>query len=167
MFLILVATYVGFGLKYGIQIRCRYSIVGNDTKELLEGEWVKSDYGVPPIMISTPVVLERIELKAIDSTSKILNEQHFHIRSADSQFDIGVSTTKYKLQEGQEIDVQGAVEETIKLLENNGARNLIVKQEQYITPNAAEGLKIYGTWRISNRCKRPIQNQENISFSFL
>ena len=163
--LILVATYVGFGLKYGFKYVAD-TIVGNETKELLEGEWVKSDYGVPPIMISTPVVLERIELKAIDTVQNI-KRTAFSYGSADSPFDIGVSTTKYKLQEGQEIDVQGAVEETIKLLENNGARNLIVKQEQYITPNAAEGLKIYGNGEFPTGVKDQYRTGEYIILIFI
>ncbi|WP_299271941.1 BatD family protein [uncultured Psychroserpens sp.] len=141
--LILIATYVGFGLKYGFKY-VTDTIIGNEAKELLEGDWVQSDYGVPPIMISTPVVLERIELQAIDSTQQ-LKRTAFAYGDVNSSFNIGVGTTKYNLQEGEEIDINGAVEETIKSFENNGARNIVVKREQFITPNAAEGLKVFGT----------------------
>lgn len=141
--LILIATYVGFGLKYGFSYVAD-TIVGNDTKDLLEGDWVRSDYGIPPIMISTPVVLERIEVKAIDSTQTV-KRTAFSYGDLESAFNIGVGTTRYQLKEGEDIDVRGAIDETIKLLENNGARNLLVKEEQFITPNAAEGFKVFGT----------------------
>lgn len=156
--LILIATYVGFGLKYGFSYVAD-TIVGNETKELLEGDWVRSDYGVPPIMISTPVVLERMEIKAIDSTQTV-KRTAFSYGNIDSAFDIGVGTTRYQLKEGEDIDVRAAIEETIKLLENNGAKDLLVKEEQFITPNAAEGLKVYGTGNFPTNVKDEFRTGE-------
>ncbi|WP_449619088.1 hypothetical protein [Psychroserpens luteolus] len=163
--LILVATYVGFGLKYGFKYVAD-TIIGNETKELLEGDWVKSDYGVPPIMISTPVVLERIELQAIDTIQQV-KRTAFGYGDLDSAFNIGVGTTQYNLPEGEEIDINGAVEETIKSLENNGARNLIVKQEQFITPNAAEGLKVFGTGEFPTDVKDQYRSGEYLILIFV
>lgn len=141
--LILAATFVGFGVKYGFKYVVD-TITADETKGLLEGEWVKSEYGFPPIMISTPEVLERVELKPIDSTQTI-ERVAFSYGDQDSEFNISVGTTRYNLGEDEEIDVQAAIEETIQLFEQNGVRNLLVKQEQFITPNAAEGYKIFGT----------------------
>ena len=141
--LLLVATFVGFGMKYGFKYVVD-TITADETKGLLEGDWVRSEYGFPPIMISTPEVLERVELKAIDSTQTI-ERVAFSYGNQDSEFNISVGTTRYDLGEDEEIDVQGAIEETIQLFEQNGVRNLLVKQEQFITPNAAEGYKIFGT----------------------
>ncbi len=141
--LILIGIYVGFGLKYGFKY-INDTIVGDEAKELLEGEWVQSDYGIPPITISTPVVLERIASQAIDSTQHT-KRTDFTYGSLEDIFNISVGTTRYNLQEGEDIDVQGAIEETIASIENNGAMNILVKQEQFITPNAAEGIKVYGT----------------------
>ncbi|MBO6607693.1 MAG: hypothetical protein JJ905_12595 [Psychroserpens sp.] len=141
--LILVATFVGFGVKYGFKYVVD-TLTADETKGLLEGEWVRSEYGYPPIMISTPEVLERVELKAIDST-QTTERVAFSYGDQDSEFNISVGTTRYALAEDEEIDVQGAIEETIALFEKNGVRNLLVKQEQFITPNAAEGYKIFGT----------------------
>ncbi len=163
--LILVATYVGFGLKYGFKYVAD-TIIGNETKELLEGDWVKSDYGVPPIMISTPVVLERIELQAIDTIQQV-KRTAFGYGDLDSAFNIGVGTTQYNLPEGEEIDINGAVEETIKSLENNGARNLLVKQEQFITPNAAEGLKVFGTGEFPTDVKDQYRSGEYLILIFV
>ncbi len=141
--LILAATFVGFGVKYGFKYVVD-TITADETKGLLEGEWVRSEYGYPPIMISTPEVLERVELKPIDSTQSI-ERVAFSYGDQDSEFNISVGTTRFNLGEDEEIDVQAAIEETIQLFEQNGVRNLLVKQEQFITPNAAEGYKIFGT----------------------
>lgn len=141
--LILVATFVGFGVKYGFKYVVD-TLTSDETKGLLEGEWVRSEYGYPPIMITTPEVLERVELKPIDST-QTLERVAFSYGDRDSEFNISVGTTRFDLAEDEEIDVQAAIEETIQLFEQNGVRNLLVKQEQFITPNAAEGYKIFGT----------------------
>jgi hypothetical protein len=34
-------------------IFCKDNVLGHPTKELLEGEWIKSDYGNPGIVIET------------------------------------------------------------------------------------------------------------------
>ena len=39
------------------------NLIGHPSKELLEGEWVKSEYGNPAVQIETPKVLVRTDLK--------------------------------------------------------------------------------------------------------
>ena len=147
--LLLLATFLGFGAKYGFKYVVD-TIIGEESKTLLEGQWVRSDYGVPPIMISTPVVLERMDLQAIDTSAQVQMTM-FSYGDLDSAMNILVSTSKYKDLgknadgEPNTIDLNLAVEGNIKSFENNGARNLIIKNEEFITPNAAEGLKVFGT----------------------
>src|SRR5690606_9561842 len=52
------ATLTVLSLKYGFNY-VKDTIIGHDSKELLEGEWVTSEYGFPPITIETPQVLKR------------------------------------------------------------------------------------------------------------
>jgi len=141
--ILMVGTFVGFSIKYGFTY-VKDTILGNDSKELLEGDWVRSEYGAPPIYISTPVVLQRVENQALDSmpNAKITVFAYGTLLSA---LDIAVSTSKLNLQEGAKIDLNQAVEGTLKMFDNNGVINVITKREQFITPNAAEGLKVYGT----------------------
>ncbi|MEM5566509.1 BatD family protein [Psychroserpens sp. AS72] len=168
--LILIATFVGFGVKYGFKYVVD-TIIGEESKELLEGNWVRSDYGVPPIMISTPVVLERIEMKDIDSTQQIKMTM-FSYGDLDSDMNILVSTSKYKdlgkNAEGEpnKIDLNLAIEGNLKIYENNGAKNLIVKKEQFITPNAAEGLKAYGTAQFPTDKKDEFREAEYVILAF-
>ena len=140
---LMIGTIVGFSIKYGFSY-VKDTIIGNDSKELLEGDWVRSEYGAPPIYISTPTVLQRVENKALDT---IPNAQitAFGYGSLTSPLDILVSTTKLNLPQGSKIDLKQSIETTLKTLDNNGVKNVISKQEQFITPNAAEGLKVHGT----------------------
>jgi len=142
-FFLLAATFVGFGIKYGFKYTVD-TITGDDTKQLLEGTWINSEYGFPPVMISTPVVLERMEVKQVDSLQKSKTVL-FNYGDYDTEFDIAVSSTRFELQKDQELDVAAEVERIIKSFEDNGAKNLIVKQDKFTTPNGAEGLKVSGT----------------------
>jgi len=64
--LLLVATFAGFAYKYGFNY-VKDTIVGKESKQLLEGNWVTSEYAFPPLTISTPKVLKRV-IRAQDST---------------------------------------------------------------------------------------------------
>lgn len=142
IFLVL-AIFTGFVVKYGFDY-VKDTIVGNDSKELLEGDWVNSAYGYPPIYISTPEVLKRMDSQALDTIAqgKTTMFGYGHLLGDVSMI---VSTSKYNVPDSTQIDLNIAVEGSLKTLEQNSVRNLITKREQFITPNAAEGLKVYGT----------------------
>lgn len=142
LFLIL-ATFVGFSIKYGFDY-VKDTIIGNDSKELLEGDWVTSDYGIPPIYISTPAVLERVESKAIDSITNVKTTM-FSYGSLLSSLNIAVSTSKLNLPDTTKVDLNLAIEGSLQMLERNGVKDILTKKEKFVTPNAAEGLKVYGT----------------------
>lgn len=140
---LLISTFIGFSIKYGFEY-VKDSIIGHESKELLEGTWVNSEYGIPPISISTPMVLERIQSKAID-TIQSSKTTYFGYGNLLSALNIGVSTSKFNIADSSKIDLNLAAEGVLKTLEANGVVNIITKREQFITPNAAEGLKIYGS----------------------
>lgn len=140
---LLMATFTGFAIKYGFGY-VRDTILGNDSKELLEGRWVNSAYGFPPVYLSTPEVLQRIDSEKINQISDAKTTV-FSYGTILSDINITISNQKFNLPDSSQVDVNHAVEETLKLFENNGIKNLITKQEQFITPNAAEGIKIHGT----------------------
>ncbi|MEH6408375.1 MAG: hypothetical protein V7767_13950, partial [Leeuwenhoekiella sp.] len=56
---------------------------------------------------------------------------------------IVVNNTKYAGD--KEADLEKAIDGMIKTFEAKGAKNLLVKNEKYTTPNGAEGLKTFGT----------------------
>ena len=140
---LIMATFVGFSLKYGFGY-VKDTIIGNDNKELLEGEWITSDYGIPPIYISTPAVLERVESKEIDTLAGAKTTM-FSYGTLLSSLNIMVSTSRINSPDTTKIDLNLAVEGTLQMLENNGVKDIVTKRDKFITPNAAEGLKVYGT----------------------
>ncbi|MBO3099218.1 hypothetical protein J4051_13130 [Gelidibacter sp. DF109] len=142
LFLIL-ATFVGFSVKYGFDY-VKDTIIGHESKALLEGVWVTSDYGVPPIYISTPAVLERVESKAIDTISNAKTTM-FSYGTLLSSLNIAVSTSRLNIPDSIKVDLNLAIEGSLQMLEKNNVKDIITKREKFVTPNAAEGLKVFGT----------------------
>jgi hypothetical protein len=123
------------------------NIIGHPTKELLEGEWVKSDYGNPGIIIETPKVLKRVDLTKTlpkDGMALIKEMQSFAYGSALDPFYLMVSTLKFK-QETQ-IDLAKSMDGILQSMEAQGAQNMIVKQEEFETKEGVKGIKAYGTF---------------------
>lgn len=122
-------------------------IFGNTSKELLEGEWVFSEYGNPIVTIETPQVLKRTDISQSlpkDGMALIKEMQTFIYGSLIGKFQIAVSTIKFK-QEG-EIDLNKSIDGSLQFLESQGAQNMIVKQEEFDTKQGVKGLKAYGTF---------------------
>ena len=151
---LIIATFVGFGIKYGFTY-VKDSIVGHESKELLEGNWVSSEYGVPPVMINTPQVLKRELVEVPEELKDKIQNTTFRYLALNSGIDIQVSTTVFNYSEEEKKQLESedakakellsASEQFIKSLETKGAKDITVKREQFITPNAAEGLKTFGS----------------------
>lgn len=127
------------------------NVIGHPTKELLEGEWVKSEYGNPGVLIETPKVLKRMDTqKALpkEAMALIKEMQLFEYGSMIDNFYIAVSTSKFK--NPVEIDLAKALEGSLKIIEVKGGQNLIVKQEDFQTNEGVQGLKGYGTMTVLN-----------------
>jgi hypothetical protein len=123
------------------------NVLGHPTKELLEGEWIKSEYGNPGVIIETPKVLKRMDLtKSLpkEGMALIKEMQSFGYGSLLDNFYIMVSTIKYK-QEGT-LDLSKAIESSLKVLETQGAQNMVVKEEDFQTNKGVTGKKGYGTF---------------------
>ncbi len=141
---LLIATFVGFGLKYGFNY-VKDTLLGNNSLELLEGNWVTSDYGFPPIIISTPEVLKRIESDSVRSENAQVDYTTFNFGSFGDNLNITLNTATLKNQKPEDsINLIAVSEKAIQDLENKGAANIIVKNEKFVTPNNAEGLKTFG-----------------------
>lgn len=124
------------------------NVFGNSSKELLEGEWVKSEYGNPSIRIETPRVLVRTDLKKIlpkNGLALIKDMQSFAYGSFSDNFYIMVSTLQYKQE--TKVDLAKSLDSALQALEAQGAQNMIVKQEDFETnEGGVKGIKGYGTF---------------------
>ena len=119
------------------------TITGHPTKTLLEGEWVSSSYGYPPIIVETPEVLVRQEVKLPPEAKANIKElQAFMYRSEKGLFTIG--TTSTTLNKPEEPDFNQVVEQILKNFEDQGAKNIITKQEEFVTLSGVKGIKVFG-----------------------
>ncbi|WP_424278153.1 hypothetical protein [Eudoraea sp.] len=119
------------------------TITGHPTKSLLEGEWVSSSYGYPPIIVETPEVLVRQDVKLPpDAKANIKELQAFMFRSEKGLLTIG--TTSTTLNKPEAPDFNQVVEQILKNFEDQGAKNIITKQEEFVTVSGVNGIKVFG-----------------------
>jgi hypothetical protein len=130
------------------------NFLGHPTKDLVEGEWVYSQYGNPGVKIETPKVLKRMDTSKTlpkDAAALIKDMQLFEYGSILDDFFINVSTLSYK-QEVQ-LDLDKGAEAFLKSLESQGAQNIIVKTEDFDTQQGIKGKKAYGTMTVLDKIK--------------
>ncbi len=133
--------YYGFG-------EVKDTVLGHPTKELLEGEWVQSDYGFPPISLQTPKVLLRQAVKLPPEAQASIKEmQAFAYRSSIGLFTIGA--TSITLAQPEEPDFEKAAEQILKNFEDQGAKNITTKQEAFTTLSGVKGVKLYGSGKFA------------------
>ena len=151
---LLIATFVGFSIKYGFNY-VKDTLIGHESIELLKGDWVTSEYGFPPVTMSTPKVLRRLNPQLPEELLQQVDITMFGYGSLIDKFNIVVSTAKIKNSgEESKIDIKQAIDGSLKTFETAGAQNIITLNEKFVTPNGAEGLKVYGTLDI------PVSNSD-------
>ena len=154
---LLLGTLVGLGYKYGFSY-VKDTILGHESKELLEGEWVTSAYGAPPIIIATPKVLKRIESPVIEGQENQPKSSSFSYGTMLDVFNVTVNTMQFPKQEraaetqeqanAPEVDLGAISERALQGMEAQGAKNIVALKDKFTTTNGAEGLKSYGTMNI-------------------
>lgn len=142
---LVIATVVGLGLKYGF-VYIKDVVFQNSSLELLEGEWVDSEYGMPPISISTPEVLMRIDAQVPEELKDNMQITSYGYELKD-KFTIALVTTNLK-EKVENFDLSTAVEGSLQTLEARGITDIITLNDMFKTPNGAEGLKTYGTLKV-------------------
>ncbi|WP_261376368.1 BatD family protein [Gillisia sp. Hel_I_86] len=117
---------------------------GNPTKELLDGEWIQSEYGDPSVSIITPRVLKRGELDMPNEAKEMLvGNETFIDGDLDEELYVVLSTVRF--QQGVKFELDTAVDGVYANLEKKGAKNIITKDEEYSTLEGVKGVKVFGT----------------------
>lgn len=135
LFILLVSTK---GFDY-----VKDQIIGSETKDLVEGQWVSSEYGNPKVSIETPKVLTRRDTSNLfpAEVKKMLKEASvFTYGSLQSNFYIALATATPKQE--LDYDLQKGLEEVI---DKFGGQNVLLKQEEFQTKMGITGLKGFGT----------------------
>ena len=144
----------------------RDTLLGYPTKALHSGKWVKSQYGIPPLLVETPEVLERIP-----SDQKTIQE--FRLGNYDSPFYINIlfdfpksnpkkeespstNSKKTDLEKGQDL-----VAKIISNFELKGAVNILMKNDEFNLPSGTTVSKVYGTLDYPKKA-----NEERVRCSF-
>ncbi|MEC8637021.1 MAG: hypothetical protein VXX99_06405 [Bacteroidota bacterium] len=129
----------------------RDTLVGYPTIQLKNREWVTSQYGTPPVKISTPKVLRRVKTEKGGTL-------RFSSGNYDAPFYIDlVFTKKTSKQEGvqafkkedkqdqEKEKVQELINAIINDFQSRGAVNILIKEEEITTLSGIPALKIFGT----------------------
>lgn len=115
----------------------------------MQGDWVRSDYGYPSVAITTPKVLVRKDAALPKEVEQVVKDnQLFTYGSLINGFYVYVNTTSFK-QEQKEVDKSAIVQANLGMLEQQGANNMFVKEDEFTTANGIKGLKAYGTFTFS------------------
>ncbi len=149
---VLLIALTGFVIHSGFT-NVKDTVLRNPGKILLEKTpWVRSEYGAPGVTISTPVVLERQKVELAEEMKGKAQVVSFAYAEVDTPVDIIVNSSKFAAQAGEDgkakdvpIDVLKVAEGVLDRFEKSGAKNIITRNEQFITPNGQEGVKTFGT----------------------
>ena len=137
-------------LTYGFY-PVRDSLVGYPTIKLKNKTWISSQYGTPPVKLSTPEVLKRIN-------SEKGSPLRFSSGDYDAPFYIDLVFTKKapkqksetspseeEMEALQKQKIQELVNSIINDFQSRGAVNILIKEEEITTLSGLPALKIYGT----------------------
>ena len=132
--------------------------VGNETRSLSEGHWIKSEYGTPLIIIETPKVLVRTLTDSTITRNPMIKEAHaFTYGSLEDKLFLKVSTLQFSQE--QEIDLDKALDVGLTILESAGAKNVVVKRDDFETEKGIKGVKAYGDFQVQVSEKKVLKEK--------
>ncbi len=138
---------------------------GNPTKELLEGEWIQSEYGDPSVSIVTPRVLKRGEIDMPNEAKEMLMGSETFIDGAlEEELYVVLSTVRF--QQDVQFELDTAVDGVYSNLERKGAKTIITKNEEYETLEGVSGIKVFGTLEMELPKKDRSINKKYIILNF-
>lgn len=140
------------------------TLFGNQTKELLEGDWIRSEYGNPPVAITTPEVLVREEIDSLIGRELFRGVESFESGKIFGDYYIRLST--FTINPGTPFNLELAIDGIAGVLEQKGAKNIIVKREDFSTINGAEGVKVFGKFDIINPVTDSPENKKYVVLNF-
>lgn len=126
------------------------NLIGHPTKELLEGEWVYSEYGNPAIAVETPKVLRRDDHSKLpkDAMALVKDMQMFTYGSLTDYFYVIAGTIRYKAE--TQADLEKSIEGYLHTMEAQGARNMLIKQDEFNTKKGISGRRAFGTMELKS-----------------
>ena len=150
---ILVLTIIVFLIsiyKYGFE-NVKDTLIQYPTKVLMNNQWVQSQYGTPPIFLSTPeVLIRKAETQkgiTIFSAGDPLNTVYVQINFLEQA---PPEEGKEKSEEEQQQEAQDLINEILASLEQDGATNMLINPDPYKTKDGSEVIQLSGTLDLLN-----------------
>src|SRR5690606_10800424 len=107
-------------------------------------------YGTPAISIETPEVLTRAETEGSESRNL------FTYGEMKDKLFISISTVKFPKEQHPELAT--ALENALMELELNGAKNMIVKRDEFETDHGITGVRAHGEFNLLVSENRVLKN---------
>ena len=125
------------------------TLFGYPTKKLINNQWFNSQYGIPPIKLLTPKILERKLINPKTATLFIMDsiQSKYYIEllfEKKKEIDLNNKSQQNKKISGEE-KTQQIVDQTIGRYQSQGAVNILMDAENYETLSGIPTLKISGT----------------------
>ena len=99
-----------------------------------------------------------------DATQTYADAQMFAFGSLISNFYTSLSTRIFTKKD--QFDLKTGVDGVYKELENQGAENIVMKQEEFSTVNGAKGVRVFGTLEITNPVNDEIESKKYSILNF-
>ncbi len=138
------------------------NIIGHPTKELLEGEWVRSTYTDAEMTILTPKVLKRLDFSKMipaEAQANIQTMSAFGYGSIIDPFYLMLTSVTFK--QAVDTDTSKALEGVVASWKAIGCKNILLEKQEYQSKDGASGLKAFGTYEILDPTKK-----ENLKMYF-
>mgnify|MGYP003325728182 CR=1 FL=1 len=143
-----IAALAAYVFYVGPQ-EAQHQIFGNAMRDMAQEPWYKSEYGVPAVILESPEILVRKMYQHPDQDSlSARGTAIFEAFTLKDEFYVAVTSTEAIPQ--QNWDIAMALNRSLVLLEEQGARTLIVKDESFETPEGIKGLRAYGSFYVAN-----------------
>ncbi len=141
---VLVGVLVFFTATKGIDY-VKDSVFGNPSKALLNSEWVTSEYGNPPIRITTPKVLTRLRDTTAFALKAMGDKEAIQFGYGNLADGLSITLTTTKSKDTTQVSLEKIAESNLVNWEKNGAQNILVKTETFSSPEGLNGIRAYGT----------------------
>ena len=138
-----IFIFIFSGLINGFQYTLD-KITFNENLRLLSKTWVKSEYGSPGLFAETPDALVRVkeDNKFLFEEFPIESQFYFSNSRRSIEFYISNYASESKIDPQ---NFQSILDSNLDNLESMGLQNMLVKYDQFETPNKANGIIISGS----------------------
>lgn len=146
---IAIVTILALSFFFGSAVS--RAIWGESTRDLLNGQWVTSNYGDPTVKIATPKVLTRLndpQAKA-NLPANAKSVQKFSYGDMTGDFYVLLSVTAFT--QPAQVEAEAVVNANLVFFEKNyGAKNILVNNEGFENEGGLTGKRAYGSMSIIN-----------------